>query len=162
MDFDAFYKEVGSNKNYPKTSQPSPHQFAEFYKKHYSKDDTILSIHITSKLSGTYASCVAAAEELKGQYIPFDSQAGTMGTSLMCRTARKMANEGKSVEEIIKNSNSIRDKIHIVLTLETLEYARRSGRVKVLFSALRPGAQRQADRAPAGWIGPNGGQGPHA
>ncbi|MBP6208136.1 MAG: DegV family protein [Anaerolineales bacterium] len=138
MDFDAFYKEVGSNKNHPKTSQPSPHQFAEFYKKHYSKDDTILSIHITSKLSGTYASCVAAAEELKGQYniIPFDSQAGTMGTSLMCRTARKMANEGKSVEEIIKYLESIRDKIHIVLTLETLEYARRSGRVGTLSAAL--------------------------
>jgi len=138
MDFDAFYKEVGSNKNHPKTSQPSPHQFAEFYKNNYSKEDTILSIHITSKLSGTYASCVAAAEELKGQYyiIPFDSQAGTMGTSLMCRTARKMANEGKSVEEIIKYLESIRDKVHIVLTLETLEYARRSGRVGTLSAAL--------------------------
>ena len=138
MDLDAFYKEVGTNKNHPKTSQPSPHQFVEFYKKHYSKDDTILSIHITSKLSGTYASSVVAAEELKGEYnvIPFDSLGGTMGTAFMCRTARKMANAGKSVEEIVKHLETMRDKTHIVLTLDTLEYARRSGRVGTLSAAL--------------------------
>jgi DegV family protein with EDD domain len=138
MDFDSFYREVGTNKNHPKTSQPSPHQFVEFYKKNYSKDDTILSIHITSKLSGTYASCVAAAEELKGEYniTPFDSLGGTMGTAFMCRTARKMASAGRSVDEIVKHLETLRDKTHIILTLDTLEYARRSGRVGTLSAAL--------------------------
>jgi DegV family protein with EDD domain len=138
MDFDSFYKEVSSNKTFPKTSQPSPHQFAEFYKKNYSKEDTILSIHVTSKLSGTYASCVSAAEELKGEYnvIPFDSLCGSMGIAFMCRTARMMDRAGKSVDEIIKTLEGLRDKVHVILTLDTLEYARRSGRVGTLSAAL--------------------------
>ncbi|MBI3161341.1 MAG: DegV family protein [Chloroflexi bacterium] len=138
MDFDSFYKEVASNKTFPKTSQPSPHQFVEFYTRHYSKDDTILSIHVTSKLSGTYASCVSAAEELKGRYniIPFDSACGSMGIAFMCRTARQMSNAGKSTEEIIKELELMRSRTDVILTLDNLEYARRSGRVGTLSAAL--------------------------
>ena len=138
MDFDGFYKEVGTNKTFPKTSQPSPHQFTEFYKKNFKKGETILSIHVTSKLSGTYASCVAAAEELKGEYhiIPFDSLGGSMGIAFLCRTARQMERAGKSVDEIVKALEALRGKIHIILTLDTLEYARRSGRVGAFSAAL--------------------------
>lgn len=138
MDFDAFYKEIQTNKNHPKTSQPSPHQFAEFYRNNYQKGEDILSIHVTSKLSGTYASCVAAAEELKGQYniTPFDSLGGTIGTAFMCRTAHKMAKAGRSAAEIVKYLETLRDKIHIILTLDTLEFAKRSGRVGTLSAAL--------------------------
>jgi DegV family protein with EDD domain len=138
MDFDSFYKEVSVNKTFPKTSQPSPHQFVEFYKKNFSKDDTILSIHVTSKLSGTYASSVSAAEELKGEYniVPFDSAGGSMGIAFLCRTARQMANEGKSVEEIVKHLETMRPHAHVILTLDTLEYARRSGRVGTLSAAI--------------------------
>jgi DegV family protein with EDD domain len=138
MDFDGFYKEVKTNKDFPKTSQPSPHQFAEFYRNHYQRGEIILSIHVTSKLSGTYASCVSAAEELKGEYniVPFDSLGGSMGAAFMCRTARKMANAGKSVDEIVKHLETMRDKAHVILTLDTLDYARRSGRVGAFSAAL--------------------------
>ncbi len=138
MDFDAFYKEVAENKTFPKTSQPSPHQFAEFYKKNFVKGDAILSIHVTSKLSGTYASCVAAAEELKGEYnvIPFDSACGSMGIAFMCREARDLHNAGKSMDEILKRLEERRPKTDIILTLDTLEFARRSGRVGTLSAAL--------------------------
>lgn len=138
MDFDSFYKEVGTNKNHPKTSQPSPHQFSEFYKNNFQKGETILSIHVTSKLSGTYASCVAAAEELKGAYnvIPFDSLGGSMAIAFMCRTARNMERAGKSVNEIIMALESLRGQTHVILTLDTLEFAKRSGRVGTLSAAL--------------------------
>ncbi len=139
LNFDGFYKLVDDKSNpFPKTSQPSPHQFVEFYKNNFQPGDTILSIHITSKLSGTYASAVSAAEELKGAYnvITFDSLGGSMGTGFMCRTARQMDREGKSVEEIIRHLESIRDKTHIILALDTLEYARRSGRVGTFSAAM--------------------------
>lgn len=139
LDFDGFYKMVGEKTNaFPKTSQPSPHQFVEFYKKNYQPGETIFSIHITSKLSGTYASAVAAAEELKGTYnvVTFDSLGGSMGTAFMCRTAREMERAGKSVDEIIRYLESIRSKVFIILTLDTLEYARRSGRVGALSASL--------------------------
>ena len=138
MDFDGFYKEVETNKTFPKTSQPSPHQFTEFYKSNFQKGETILSIHVTSKLSGTYASCVAAAEELKGEYniIPFDSAGGSLGIAFMCRSARKMERAGKSVTEIVKTLEALRSQVHVILTLDTLEFAKRSGRVGTLSAAL--------------------------
>lgn len=138
LDLPAFYKLVEESTAFPKTSQPSPHQFVEFYKKIAKEGDTILSIHITSKLSGTYASAVIAAEEVKGMFnvIPVDTQGGSMGTGFMCRTARQMDRAGKSVDEIIRHIEAIRSKVQVILTLDTLEYARRSGRVGAFSAAL--------------------------
>lgn len=138
LDNEGFYKLVEETKRIPKTSQPSPHQFVEFYRKIAQKGDTILSIHITAKLSGTYASAIAAAEELKGEFniIPIDSMVGSLGIGLLCREARKMERAGKSVDEIVKYIENIKSKIRVILTLDTLEYAKMSGRVKALQAAL--------------------------
>ncbi len=134
-----FYRLVDDKSNpFPKTSQPSPHQFVEFYKKNFRPGDTVISMHVTSKLSGTYASAVAAAEELKSAYniIPIDSMGGSIGTGFMCRFAREMERSGKSVDEIVRHVESVRSQINIIVTLDTLEYARRSGRVGTLSAAL--------------------------
>ncbi len=138
LDNEGFYKLVDESKRIPKTSQPSPHQFVEFYRKIAQKGDTILSIHITAKLSGTYASAIAAAEELKGEFniIPIDSACGSLGIGLMCREARKMERAGKSIDEIVKSVEDIRSKVRVILTLDTLEYAKMSGRVGTLQAAL--------------------------
>ncbi len=68
LDNAGFYKMVDETRTIPKTSQPSPHQFAEFYKKIAQKGETIISIHVTSKLSGTYASAVQAAADVKDMF----------------------------------------------------------------------------------------------
>ena len=138
MDLEEFYNKIDSGSVFPKTSQPSPHQFSEFYKTIAKEGDTILSVHVTSKLSGTYASAVAASEDLKGKYniIPLDSTGGSLGIAFMCRTARIMERDGKSVEEIVAHLESVRERIQIILTLDNLEYARRSGRVGTLSAAL--------------------------
>jgi DegV family protein with EDD domain len=138
LDFEGFYNMVSETKDFPKTSQPSPHQFIEYYKKIAQPGDTILSMHVTSKLSGTYASAVAAAEEIKDTFnvVTIDSAGGSMGLGFMCRAARKMERAGKSVEEIVKYIESVRTSVQIFLTLDTLDYARRSGRVGTLSAAL--------------------------
>jgi DegV family protein with EDD domain len=138
LDNEGFYKLVDESKKIPKTSQPSPHQFTEFYKKIAQKGDTILSIHVTAKLSGTYASAVAAAEEVKDLFrvIPFDSACGSVGIGFMCRAARRMERAGKSVEQIVSYLEGVRTRVLIILTLDTLEYARMSGRVGTLSAAL--------------------------
>jgi DegV family protein with EDD domain len=135
---EGFYKLVDESKRIPKTSQPSPHQFVEFYRKVAQKGDTILSLHITSKLSGTYASAIAAAGEVKGEFnvFPVDSACGSLGLGLLCREARKMDRAGKSIEEIVRYIEAIRYNIRIILTLDTLEYAKMSGRVGTLQAAL--------------------------
>jgi DegV family protein with EDD domain len=138
LDNEGFYKLVDETKRIPKTSQPSPHQFVEFYRKVAQKGDTILSIHITAKLSGTYASAIAAAEELKGEFnvIPIDSAVGSLAIGLICREARKMERAGKSVDEIVKYIEGVKYRVRVILTLDTLEYAKMSGRVKTLQAAL--------------------------
>ncbi|HET6845630.1 MAG TPA: DegV family protein [Anaerolineales bacterium] len=138
LDNKAFYRKVDETRTIPKTSQPSPHQFVEFYKKVAQPGGTVLSIHITSKLSGTYASAVQAAEELKGTYniLPMDSMVGSVAIGFMCREARKMERAGKSVEQIVGALEGVRNGIRIYLTLDTLEYARMSGRVGAMQAAL--------------------------
>lgn len=138
LDNEGFYQLVEQTRKIPKTSQPSPHQFIEYYKKIAQKGDTILSIHVTSKLSGTFASAVAAAEEVKNLFkvIPFDSAGGSLGTGFMCRAARLMEKAGRSLDEILQYLEGVRARVQIILTLDTLEYARMSGRVGTLSAAL--------------------------
>lgn len=138
LDNEAFYRKVDETRVIPKTSQPSPHQFVEFYKRIAQPGDTILSIHITSKLSGTYASAVQAADELKGTYnvLPIDSMVGSVAIGFMCREARKQERGGRSADEIVRAIEAVRGRIRVYLTLDTLEYARMSGRVGAMQAAL--------------------------
>jgi len=138
IDFDSFYQMVDETKTIPKTSQPSPYQFVEFYKSIANEGDTILSIHVTGKLSGTYASSVIAARELKDSFniIPVDSLGGSLGMGFMCREARKMERKGKSLKEILCYIDKVKDNVQIILTLDTLEYARMNGRIGTLSAAL--------------------------
>jgi DegV family protein with EDD domain len=133
-----FYRYVEIKRVIPKTSQPSPQQFKQFYEGLAQPGDTILSMHVTSKLSGTYASAVMAANDLKDKYfiIPFDSAAGSAALGLMCKEARLMERASMSVNDILDRMKYIRKNINLVLTLNTLEYARMSGRVKALQAAL--------------------------
>ncbi len=138
LDNEGFYRLVDEALKVPKTSQPSPHQFSEFYKRIARAGDTILSIHVTSKLSGTFASAEAAARELSGQFhvIPFDSATGSAGIGMMCRAARLMERAGAGVDEIVQRLMVMRTQGRIVLALDTLTYARMSGRVGTLQAAL--------------------------
>lgn len=133
-----FYQLVKEHHLIPKTSQPSPYQFVEFYRRIASPGDKILSIHVTSKLSGTYASAVMAARELEGELevIPFDSLSGSAAMAFMCQEARQIDRGGGSLENILARLKFIRDHITIILTLDTLQFARLSGRVKTLQAAM--------------------------
>jgi DegV family protein with EDD domain len=138
LDNAGFYKMVDETHTIPKTSQPSPHQFVEFYKKVAQKSDTIISIHVTSKLSGTYASAVQAAQEVKDMFrvLPVDSMVGSVAIGFMCREARKMERAGRSPDQIVKVLEGIRERVRAIFTLDTLEYAKMSGRVGTLQAAL--------------------------
>jgi len=139
LSIDQFYDWVEKTGRIPKTSQPSPHQVMELYRKIAQPGDVILSVHLTSKLSGTYESAVIAAQELVNepyQIIPFDTLAGTGIQGYMCRESRQMDRAGAGIEQIIKRLEQIRDQSEIIFTLDTLDFAQKSGRVQKLESFL--------------------------
>jgi DegV family protein with EDD domain len=157
---DEFYHLADAGGEFPKTSQPTPQQFVDFYKQIAALGDTILSLHVTSRLSGTFESAVLAARELAGKYniIPLDSKTGSAALGFMCKEARLMERAGESLQRILARMQFISRNITVVLTLDTLDYAVRSGRVKALQAAiasilqvkpvvvLRDGVLQMADR----------------
>ncbi len=135
---EGFYKLVEESGTIPKTSQPSPHQFVAFYKKIAQPGDMILSIHVTSKLSGTFNSAEIAARQLKDTFnvIPIDSGSGSVSLAYMCKESRQMDQKRLGIDRILERLKFIKENTNIVLTLDTLDYARMSGRVKTMQATL--------------------------
>lgn len=135
---DDFYRLADTTGVIPKTSQPTPQQFVDFYKRIAQASDTILSVHVTSKLSGTFNSAVLAAKELKNMFtvIPYDSGCGSAAVGFMCKEIRQLERAGATIQSILARLDEIRKNVNIVLTLDTLEYAHRSGRVGAMSAAL--------------------------
>lgn len=133
-----FYDKADQLRIVPKTSQPTPQQFIEFYKRFAKAGDTILSMHVTSKLSGTFTSALLAAKELANKYhiITLDSASGSAALGFMCKEARLLERAGVPMQKIVDRMNYISKNVTIVLTLDTLDYAVRSGRVKALQAAF--------------------------
>jgi len=138
ISYKDFYKMVEEEGAIPSTSQPTPYQFVEFYHQIANKDDQILSIHVTEKLSGTMDSCYQATKELNNELniTPFDSASGSLVMGMMAKEARVMDQNGKSLPEIIKRLERIRDQHRLIFTLDTLKFASMSGRVKHLQATL--------------------------
>lgn len=138
LNHDDFYRLVEETRKIPKTSQPTPHQFADFYHQIAKPGDQILVVVVSGKLSGTFNSALTAVQDV-GEQVEvrvFDSLSGSAGIALLCREARLLERAGKSLEEIVARLEQMRLNIGIVLTLDTLEYARLSGRVGTLQAAM--------------------------
>jgi DegV family protein with EDD domain len=133
-----FYQLVRERREIPRTSLPSPGQIIEFYRSIAQHEDSILSVHLGSKLSGTYATVQLAAQELVDEInvFPFDSGAGSAILAMMCREARLLDRAGVPVQDILARLVAIREKLTVVFTLDTLDFARMNGRVNALQKAL--------------------------
>lgn len=129
-----FYQMVKGQKIIPHTSLPSPSQIAEFYKSIARKGEAILSLHVASKMSGTFNAVQLAAKELAGvmDIYPFDSGNGSAGLAFMCREARVLSRGGETIQTIIHRLEEIREQITIVFAIDNLEFARMNGRVSAL------------------------------
>lgn len=135
IDQTTFYKKVDALGIVPQTSQPSVGQFADAYRAAAREGfDTILSLHVTGKLSGTVNSATLAAQEVASEIrvIPYDSMAGSAGLGFMCVDAAEMVRAGKRVEEILARLDAARPRIGIFLSLATMRYAQMSGRISNL------------------------------
>ena len=126
-----FYSNLPDYKVHPTTGIPGLNAFTEAYKALSSKGaNEILSIHISESLSGTVGAAQTAAREF--DQIPVtvrDSGQLSLGTGFQVETAAKMANDGKSMDEILSALDEIRPRVFVTAGLKTLDYLRRSGRM---------------------------------
>lgn len=137
-----FYEKLAAASQLPTTSQPSPADFLDVYKQTAAEPgDEIISIHISSALSGTYQSAVLAKQLLEDQ-IPVhivDSRYACYGHGMMVVTAAQMAKEGKSVDEILAEIERRRAESRIYFIVDTLQYLHKGGRIgkaSALFGSL--------------------------
>lgn len=125
-----FYKKLTTSKFFPRTSQPSPSDFIDIYKKLGEETETIISIHLSSKLSGTYQSALIAKSNLEDLDIHvIDSKVPSMVLGMIVLEAARACEQGKDKEEILKLINYLINKIKVYFVVDTLEYLQKGGRI---------------------------------
>lgn len=127
-----FWKKIVSESIIPKTSQPSPAEFKEIYERLFKKGyKKIISIHISSKLSGTQqAARVAKGMVKKGENITIvDSKAVAMSLGYQALEAARMAKEGVSEETILNRLYQLQDKIKLYFVVNEISYLEKGGRI---------------------------------
>jgi DegV family protein with EDD domain len=131
IDAEEFYKRLITSSTLPKTSAPAPGVFIDSYRKLAGEVEAIVSIHISSKLSGTYESAQAAQRDLAGEcrIEVINSESVSMGLGLLAITAAKAAKAGATAEEIVKLVRESIPRVHLVGALDTLEFLAKGGRV---------------------------------
>jgi len=133
-----FYQLTEINENHPQSAAPSPARIQAFIEKVSEIGDTVLSLNVSGNMSATITMVRHAASALKGKIsvIPFDSQAGSAALGFLAREARLREQAGQTLEEILVGLTKMREKLMIVLTVDNLDFAHRSGRVSLLKKAL--------------------------
>lgn len=114
----------------PTTAQVIPNRFIESYKKNLSEGYKIISIHMSSAMSGTYQSACIAKEALETEdIVVIDSQNVTAALGILVIKAAKLREKGYSIAKMEEELNDIREKIKVSIYFDSLEYLVRGGRI---------------------------------
>ncbi|HHW02909.1 MAG TPA: DegV family protein [Thermoanaerobacterales bacterium] len=126
---DQFYDKLKSSPHHPRTSQPSPAEFAACYEKLSKKADHIISIHLSSKLSGTYQSAVLAKDMVKVPVDVIDSKGASMMIGFTVLEAARAAKEGMDRQSILSLIDEMIKKLKAFFVVDTLDYLQKGGRI---------------------------------
>ena len=127
---DEFYRQLQETGQLPITSQPSAGEFAELYRRLALKDPQILSIHISSGLSGTVDSARAGAQMVpEAQVTVVDTRTLSMGAGWQVNAAASAIRAGWSKEKILERLAAISRECQTFFTLKELRYLIHGGRI---------------------------------
>jgi DegV family protein with EDD domain len=134
-DLQGFYERLRSSDQQVTTSQPSVGDFISVYEPLLAEGREIISIHLSSGISGTYESAMQARERLtadgKGgeRIVVCDSRTGAGGMGLMVLGAANAAEKGANAAEANERAEAVREELKIWFAVDTLDYLRRGGRI---------------------------------
>ena len=124
------FRRIEKDNVLPTTAQVIPTRFEETYKKYLDEGYKIISIHMSSAMSGTYQSACIAKNSLESDNIVvIDSQKVTSALGILVLKAAKLREKGLSLNEIEREINKCRDKVKASIVFESLEYLVRGGRI---------------------------------
>ncbi len=137
-EFESFFYKLENSNLFPTTSQPSTGDFLDEFKKAFEEGyEEIIAILLSSKLSGTYNSANLAKDILGDERISIvDSEQAASNLRFLVEDAINMSKNDKTMEEIVEHLENKKRQMYAYLTVDTLEYLKRGGRLSSLQSAI--------------------------
>lgn len=131
IDSQTFYERLKSSGTLPRSSQPSVDLFQETYERLSADGSEIVSIHLSSKMSGTLNAASVAREVVKASaHVDLiDSYQVSLGLGVIVMEAALAAQSGKSLAEVVGATRRAMDSTGVYLLVDTLEFLRRGGRI---------------------------------
>ena len=131
LSADEFYERMTASPVLPRTSQPSAELFRSAYEELGANGDEIVSIHLSSKLSGTLNAASVAREEVSHAiHIDLvDSYNVSLGLGLVVLEAARVAQAGGTLEEVVATARKVMDRVSVHVSVDTLEYLQKGGRI---------------------------------
>jgi DegV family protein with EDD domain len=124
-----FYEKLRTSPVTPATAQPTPQDFVDAYEQ-LAAYDRIYSLHVSSKVSGTFQSAELAAQEIGGEKVRVvDSLTASLAIAMLSHAIQRRLARGTSDEEIEELVDRFHRDADVVFTVETLEYLQRGGRI---------------------------------
>lgn len=140
---EGFMDEVSRAERLPTTTQPSVARFQQLYEELGRRYDAVVSLHLSSRLSGTYANARLARDRIDGrmQIAVLDSRAASMALGFPVLRAAELAAEGASFEAVVAGARAAIERTHLAFLVDSLEFLRRGGRIgraaEIIGSALQ-------------------------
>lgn len=124
-----FYEKLRTSPVTPATAQPTPQDFVDAYEQ-LASYERIYSLHVSSKVSGTFQSAELAAQEIGGDRVRVvDSLTASLAIAMLSHAIQRRLARGTSDEEIEQLVDRFHRDANVVFTVETLEYLQRGGRI---------------------------------
>lgn len=120
---------VKAGASMPSTSQPTPVDFSREYERLLLNHDHVLSIHLSSKLSGTYASAELSSRDFAGKVTIFDSAVASGAQAMMVERAVRMLREGKTLEDVIATLERVKRVTDLRFSVGSLDFLKKNGRI---------------------------------
>jgi DegV family protein with EDD domain len=127
---DEFFRRLKASSQLPRTSQPSVGAFEEAYRKLLEGGDEIVSVHLSSKVSGTFNSALMAAQSVgDGKIDVVDSLSTSMALGFMALEAANLARAGRDRQTVAECLRGLVAKARVICVVDTLTYLERGGRI---------------------------------
>ncbi|MEY9971897.1 DegV family protein with EDD domain [Lysinibacillus sp. RC46] len=125
-----FYDKVRGAKEFPKTTQPPIGEFASLFEELAKEYDEVISIHLSSGISGTYQGAIQAGEMVEDiDVYAFDSEISCAVQGFYALRAAEMAAQGSSAKEILATLADMKQSIRAYFIVDDLAHLQRGGRL---------------------------------